>query len=32
LPDSILEQTLFQNDGYKVTMLYVEDIPEEDDE
>lgn len=30
LPDSILEQTLFQNDGYKVTMLYVEDIPEED--
>lgn len=32
LPDSILEQTLFQKDGYKVTMLYVEDIPEEDDE
>lgn len=34
LPDSILEQTLFQNDGYKITMLYVEDVPDcdEDDE
>lgn len=32
LPDKILEQTLFQNDGYKVTMLYIDDIPEEDED
>lgn len=31
LPDSILEQTLFQSGGYKVTMIYIADIPEEDD-
>ena len=32
LPDRILEQTLFQNDGYKITMLYTDDIPEEDED
>lgn len=32
LPDSILEQTLYQQDGYKVTLLYVEDIPDGDED
>jgi Zn-dependent peptidase ImmA (M78 family) len=32
LPDTILEQTLFQRDGFKVTMLYVDELPEEDDD
>jgi Zn-dependent peptidase ImmA (M78 family) len=32
LPDKILEQTLHQQDGYKVSMLYIEEIPEEDEE
>lgn len=32
LPDTILEQTLFQRDGYKVTMLYVDDLPSDDDD
>lgn len=31
-PDSILEQTLYQQDGYKVTLLYLEDLPDEEDE
>lgn len=31
LPDSILEQTLYQQDGYKVTLLWVEEIPEDDE-
>lgn len=30
LPDAILEQTLYQQDGYKVTLLYVEDLPDEE--
>lgn len=30
LPDKILEQTLHQQDGYKVTMLYIEEMPDED--
>ncbi|WP_040395327.1 ImmA/IrrE family metallo-endopeptidase [Aromatoleum toluclasticum] len=32
LPDTIFEQTLYQQDGYKVTLLYVEDIPEDDED
>lgn len=32
LPDSILEQTLHQQSGYSVTLLYADDLPEEDDE
>ncbi|WP_153130478.1 ImmA/IrrE family metallo-endopeptidase [Dechloromonas hortensis] len=32
LPDKILEQTLHQQDGYKVTMLYVEEMPDEDED
>lgn len=31
LPDTILEQTLYQRDGYKVTMLYVDELPDDDD-
>lgn len=32
LPDAILEQTLYQQDGYKITLLYVEHLPDEDDD
>lgn len=31
LPDSILEQTLYQQDEYKVTLLYIEGLPDEND-
>lgn len=30
LPDSILEQTSYQQDGYPVTLLWVEETPEDD--
>jgi hypothetical protein len=32
LPEKIYEQTLFQLDGYKVSMLFVDDIPDDEDE
>lgn len=32
LPDAVLEQTLYQQDGYKVTLLYVEALPDEEDD
>jgi Zn-dependent peptidase ImmA (M78 family) len=32
LPEMILEQTLYQKDGYKVTMLLVEELPDEDED
>lgn len=32
LPDTILEQTLYQQDGYKVTLLWVEEIPEDEED
>lgn len=32
LPDTVLEQTLYQQDGYKLTLLYIEELPEEDED
>ncbi|MCR4470401.1 ImmA/IrrE family metallo-endopeptidase [Burkholderia sp. SCN-KJ] len=32
LPETILEQTLQQLDGYSVTLLFVDELPEEEDE
>jgi len=29
-PSEVLEQTLFQDAGYKMTLLYVEDVPDEE--
>lgn len=32
LPDTILEQTLHQRDGYKVTLLYYDKLPNDDED
>lgn len=31
LPEAVLEQTLLQFDGYSVTLLYVDELPEDDE-
>ena len=31
LPDEVLEQTLFQDAGYKITLLFVEEVPDEEE-
>lgn len=32
LPSAILEQTLYQQDGYKVTLLYIDELPDDEED